>query len=140
MRPTRPSEAECWRATRRVACQLNHHGLQNATRKRHPVAQYGGPWAGTVVHTTNNMVAAMLTEKHWAKTRKIIRQIADEMTDLQECLKHGVNGPMPREGINHKTLESNHSFYLCLSNATFYGSPSQRDPSDTGNLTGGKTQ
>jgi hypothetical protein len=68
LRPTGPSEEECWRATRRVGCQLNHHGLQDATRKRRPVAQVGVPWTGTFVHTTNDRESVMVTEKRWIKT------------------------------------------------------------------------
>jgi hypothetical protein len=63
LRPTGPSEEEYWRATRWVACQINHHGLKDAAQKRRRGAHFGGPWDGTVVHTTNNMVDVMVTEK-----------------------------------------------------------------------------
>jgi hypothetical protein len=77
LRPTGPSKEECYRATRWVGCHINHRGLQDASRKRRPVAQDGGPWAVTVVHTTNDRVSVMVAEKRWIKTRTIIRRLVD---------------------------------------------------------------
>jgi hypothetical protein len=68
LRPTVPSEEEYWRATRRVGCQLNHHCFHDADKERGHAEQDGGPWAGTVVHTTNDRVLVMVTEKRWIKT------------------------------------------------------------------------
>jgi hypothetical protein len=84
LRPTGPSEEECWRATRWVGCQLNYHGLQHAASKRRPVTQDSGPWAGTVVHTTNDRLSVMVTEKHWIKTQTIIRRLVDLMISLRK--------------------------------------------------------
>jgi hypothetical protein len=77
LRPTGPSEEECWRAMGWVGCHIKHHGLQDAARKRRPAAQDGGPWTGTLVHTTNDRVLVMVTEKCWIKTRMIILQLVD---------------------------------------------------------------
>jgi hypothetical protein len=68
LRPTVPSEEDFWRSTRWVGCQLNHHGLQDAARKRRPVAQDDGPWEETVVNTKNDRVLVMVTEKRLIKT------------------------------------------------------------------------
>jgi hypothetical protein len=84
LRPTGPSEEECWRATIRVGYQLNNYGLQDAARKRRPAAQDDGPWTGTVIHTTNDRVSVMVTEKRWIKTRMIIRRLVDDMISLSK--------------------------------------------------------
>jgi hypothetical protein len=98
LRPTGPSEEECWRATRRVGCQLNHHGFKDDARKRRPVAQYGGPWAGNVVHTMNDRVLVMFTEKRWIKTRMIIWSLVDEMISLKKGREQEDGGPGSRQG------------------------------------------
>jgi hypothetical protein len=49
------------------------------------------------------------------KTQTIIRCIADEMTVLQEYLKHGGNGPRSREEIDHKASDSDLVFVMYVS-------------------------
>jgi hypothetical protein len=105
LRHTGPSEEECWRAKIWVGCQLNHHVLQDAASKRRHVAQDGGPWAGTVVHTTNDRVLVMVAEKRLT-TRKIIWCLVDEIIALKECREREDGGPRSRQGVDHKALES----------------------------------
>jgi hypothetical protein len=115
LRPTGTSEEECWRATRWVGCQLNHHSLQDAARKWRPAAQDGGPWAGTVVQSTNDRVSMMVTERHWIKTRTIIRRLDDEMISLRKGRDQEDGSPRSRQGVDHKALESESGFLIYVS-------------------------
>jgi hypothetical protein len=110
-----PSEEECWRATRRVGRKLNHHGFQDAARKQHPAAQEGGPWAGTVVHTTNDRVSVMVTEKRWIKTRKIIRRLVDEVVSLGKGSEQEDGSLISSQGVYQKALESDRRFLIYVS-------------------------
>jgi hypothetical protein len=112
LRPTGPSEEECWRSTRRVGCPLNHHGLQDATWKRRPAAQDGGPWAGTAVHTTNDGVSVMVAEKRWIKTLKIIWMLVDEVVSSRKGSEREDGSPRSSQGVDHRALESDRGFLI----------------------------
>jgi hypothetical protein len=115
LRPTGPSEEKCWRAMRRVGCQINQHVFQDAAKKRHPVAQDGGPWAGTVVHTTNDRVSVMVTDKRWIKTQKIFRRLVDEVVSLRKGSEREDGSPISSQGVDHKALESDRGFLIYVS-------------------------
>jgi hypothetical protein len=61
------------------------------------------------------MVAVMVTEKRWTKTRTIIRRVVDEMTALKECREREGSGPWSIRGIDHNALESDHGFLIYVS-------------------------
>jgi hypothetical protein len=79
IRPSGPSEAECWKASQRVSSVLGSLGIQDAPRKRRPPSLEPGAWAGGVVHSSNDEVNVLVTEERWAKTQGIIRRIALDM-------------------------------------------------------------
>ncbi|KAL7468881.1 hypothetical protein ACHAXS_009127 [Conticribra weissflogii] len=67
-------KVECWRAARRFSSILTHLGIQDASRKRTEPSQQPGPWAGTVSHTTPNLMVTV-TEVKWEKTRQGVREV-----------------------------------------------------------------
>jgi hypothetical protein len=118
-----PSEEECWRSMRWVGCHINHHCLQDAARKRLPVAQDGGPWTGTVVHTTNYRVSVMVADKRWIKTQTSIRHLFYEMISLEKGREQEDVGPRSRQGVDHKALESDRGFLIYVSQTYPYMAP-----------------
>ena len=67
---------ECWRAARRFCAECTRLGIQDASRKRTAPTQQPGPWAGTVVHTHEGVVATVSSVK-WERTRSLILELRD---------------------------------------------------------------
>ena len=72
LRPTGPTEEECWAATRRTGSIINHHGVQDASRKRRPPSQTPGAWAGSVISTDSEQVLVEVAQDKWDKTKKYL--------------------------------------------------------------------
>ena len=64
----------CWKAARRFCSICNSLGIQDASRKRTEPSQTPGPWAGTVVHTKDGVVATVTSEK-WNKTKDLFVEL-----------------------------------------------------------------
>ena len=75
LRPTGPTEEDCWLATRRVGYVLNSRGIQDASRKRRPPSQTPGAWAGSVISTTTEQVRVEVSQDKWLKTKEYIAWI-----------------------------------------------------------------
>jgi hypothetical protein len=96
------------------AFELSVHGA-NGVHEACTLISKAASWAGTVVHTTNYMVAVMVTEMHWIKTRTIIRRIEDEMTVSKQCRECEGGGQRLNQGIGHTSLESDRGFLIYVS-------------------------
>ena len=101
-RPTGFSEEQCWQASRRFCSMCSYLGIQDASRKRTTPSQTPGPWAGSVVHTKDELVA-LVSQKKWDKTKSMIRE-------LKELLGARDDGQLPR-----KRLEQIRGFLIYVS-------------------------
>jgi hypothetical protein len=61
-RPTGPTESECWMAAQRISGTLAWLRIQDAARKRRLPSREPGPWAGSVVHTSEQVVCTLLPQ------------------------------------------------------------------------------
>jgi hypothetical protein len=75
-RPTAHSAELCWAAARAICSLCTRMGIQDAARKRTPPSWTTGPWAGTIVHTDNDELVGMVSQKKWDKTKALIRELA----------------------------------------------------------------
>lgn len=76
---------ECWRAVQRFSKVLSWLGIQDAFRKRTGPSTEPGPWAGTVTHTKDGVMATV-TEVKWAKTQGIVQEMAQMLEDDETAL------------------------------------------------------
>jgi hypothetical protein len=90
---------ECWRAARRFCAICNTLGMQDSASKRTEPSMTQGPWAGTVTHTDNAVVATVMGAK-WRKTKEMIAEL-----DMME--KSGK--------LEHKRLEQIQGFLIYVS-------------------------
>jgi hypothetical protein len=67
-------------------------GTQSAARKQRPPDLDAGAWKGSVVHASNNKVAALDAREKWIKLQAVLL-----------CLEEERKKP---EGIDHKLLEA----------------------------------
>ena len=74
------SEVLCWEAARRLCSILVKLGIQDASRKRTSPSMTPGPWAGSVVHTSDGVVMTVTTVK-WEKTRDMICRLEEMEMD-----------------------------------------------------------
>jgi hypothetical protein len=70
-------EADCWRVMHHVSSRLSFLGLQFAARKCRPPSPTPGPWAGSVVHSSEGRLTVCCAEDKWAKARNIIRNLSE---------------------------------------------------------------
>jgi hypothetical protein len=104
LRPTAPTDAECWKASQRVSSVLGYLGIQDAARKRRGPSKEPGAWAGSVAHTSNGELVVMTSQEKWDKTQGILGW-------LQEQYARGGGGnPI----IHRKTLESHRGFLIYI--------------------------
>jgi hypothetical protein len=80
LRPTCPSEEECWGASHQVGSRLTWLGIQDAPRKKRRASQRPGAWAGSVIHTDNGMVTVLVSDSKWDKTKRWIGWLNEELT------------------------------------------------------------
>ncbi|KAL7530331.1 hypothetical protein ACHAXR_005038 [Thalassiosira sp. AJA248-18] len=90
------SKIGCWRASRQFCAILTWLGIQDASRKRTGPSLDPGPWAGTVVHTKDNVIATV-TKLKWQKTQALLKEISDMLLD---------------DMIHHKRLEQIRGFLI----------------------------
>jgi hypothetical protein len=98
-RLTGHDEEQCWQAARRFCSMCSYLGIQDASRKRTTPSQTPGPWAGSVVHTKDQLVA-LVSQKKWDKTKSMINE-------LRELLIARDDGTLP-----HKRLEQIRGFLV----------------------------
>lgn len=100
VRTTGRNSDECWNASRRAAAQANYLGIQDAPRKRRPPSKTPGAWAGSIIHTDDD-VRVLVSEERWAKTKEIVDWL-QEITGSAHALK----------AIPRKELEKGCGFLL----------------------------
>lgn len=71
-RPTGPTESECWMAAQRISGTLAWLRIQDAARKRRLPSRKPGPWAGSVVHTSEQVVCTLLPQDKWDRAKTIL--------------------------------------------------------------------
>jgi hypothetical protein len=101
LRPTCPSEEECWLGSHQVGSRLTWLGIQDAPRKKRKASQRPGAWAGSVIHTDGGMVTILISDAKWNKTKRIIQNLKEQLA----------NGPE----LNHKELEKSRGFLIYVS-------------------------
>ena len=101
LRPTAPTEAECWKAGHQIGCQLTWHGIQDAARKRRKPSRTPGAWAGTIIHTVDGAVTVLVSQEKWDKTKLWIHWLKDLVDKGEE--------------ISHNTLQKCRGFLIYVS-------------------------
>ena len=101
-RPTGFSPRQCWLAARRFCSMCSYLGIQDASRKRTSPSQTPGPWAGSVVHTDDKLVA-LVSQKKWDKMKSMISEL-DQLLRAREDKK-----------VPHKRLEQIRGFAIYVS-------------------------
>ena len=101
IRPSGPSESECWAAARRIAGLCSYLGIQDAARKRRPPSQQPGAWAGSVTRAGSKGVGVLISEKKWAKTKALLETMRTELESQGDFC--------------HKDLESTRGFLVYVS-------------------------
>jgi hypothetical protein len=79
LRPTAPTEEECWEGAHQVCCRLTWFGIQDAPRKRRKASQRPGAWAGSIIHTDRECVTVLVSEAKWMKTKRWIKWMSDSL-------------------------------------------------------------
>lgn len=97
LRGTGLTEVEGWNGIQQVAKRLNFLGIQNAARKFRTILQEPGPWAGSMVYTSEG-VHVLISKDKWSKTKKILGEMKAE-------LERG-------KGMNFKKLRSDRGFLI----------------------------
>jgi hypothetical protein len=101
LRPTSPTKDECWDAAHQVCCRLTWFGIQDAPRKRRDASQKPGAWAGTIIHTENDMVTVLVSQEKWDKTKRWIEWMRTSLENSDE--------------LSHKELERCRGFLIYVS-------------------------
>jgi hypothetical protein len=93
---------EARRASRKVAATLNWLGIQDTERKRRDPCQDPGPWAGSVIHVSEQgTISVLVTQERWEKARTVVLWIKEAMEQ--------------EDVIEFKTLESYRGFLVYVS-------------------------
>ena len=98
-RPTGPTESECWKAAQRISGTLAWLGIQDAARKRRLASREPGPWAGSVVHISEQAVCTLLPQDKWDRAKTILQWVESELDS-------------PDGKIEFKRLESERGFLI----------------------------
>ena len=101
LRNTGPTAGECWDGLHQVCCRLTWLGLQDAPRKRNGPTQTPRAWAGSIIHSDQDLVTVLVSEEKWDKTKRWISWVLDHV-DKQE-------------GIPYKELLSCRGFLIYVS-------------------------
>ena len=72
LRNTGPTAVECWDGLHQVCCRLTWFGLQDAPRKRNGPTQTPRAWAGSIVHSDNELVTVLVSEAKWDRENATI--------------------------------------------------------------------
>lgn len=66
------SEESCWKVLRRILSLFQSLGIQDAARKRRSSKQGGNPWAGAIVHASEESISVTVSEDKWRRGKEII--------------------------------------------------------------------
>jgi hypothetical protein len=89
------------RALRQITAYLQHLGNQEAARKRRPVSQRPGAWAGGIAYTDQGLTRKFVSQKKWDRAKEFLHW-------LDECLRGG-------KSIERVRFRSGKGFLLHLS-------------------------
>ncbi|KAL7521106.1 LOW QUALITY PROTEIN: hypothetical protein ACHAWX_005796 [Stephanocyclus meneghinianus] len=82
-RPTGFCEEQCWSASQRFCSVCSHLGVQDASRKHTTPSQMPGPWAGSIIHTRDALVA-LVSQKKWDKTKDMIQELSNLIAERED--------------------------------------------------------
>ena len=75
-------EAAATDSTRRVVCQIQQRGTQDASRKREKPSMRPRAWTGGVVHTDKGMLRKFLVQKKWVRIQDILARVLNSEGSL----------------------------------------------------------
>ena len=75
LRPSGPTEVDCWMAAQRISAGLAQLGMQDAARKRRISSQEPGAWIGAIICTNNGEVRISVLQDRWDKAREIVDRL-----------------------------------------------------------------
>ena len=101
LRNTGPTASECWGGLHQVCCRLTWLGLQDAPRKRNGPSQTPRAWAGSIIHSDQDLVTVLVSEEKWDKTKRWIGWVLEQVNKS--------------EGIPYKELLSCRGFLIYVS-------------------------
>ena len=101
LRNTAPTHMECWDGLHQVCCRLCWLGLQDAPRKRNGPTTTPRAWAGSIIHSDNELVTVLVSEEKWDKTKFWINWVLTHLKD--------------KEGLNYHDLLSCRGFLIYVS-------------------------
>ena len=81
LRNTGPTSVECWDGLHQVCCRLTWLGLQDAPRKRNGPTQTPRAWAGSIIHSDQDLVTVLVSEEKWDKTKTWITWVLEHLED-----------------------------------------------------------
>jgi hypothetical protein len=67
-----------WQVARQMASRLQYLGIQVAPRKRRPLSQSPGAWAGAVFSTKDSRVTKLVTQEKWTKAKLMVKELLEE--------------------------------------------------------------
>ena len=76
-----PTELLTHQALRQATARLQHWGNQDAARKRRPLSQRPGAWAGGVVYTDQSFARKFVVQKKWDKAKNILAWVRTGLQD-----------------------------------------------------------
>ncbi len=76
-RPTGHSPELTWKAARTYGVGCSRCGIQEASQKGTSPTMTPGPWAGMVMHTEGGMLAGMVSQEKWDKTKAMVTELAE---------------------------------------------------------------
>jgi hypothetical protein len=80
-RPIGRTEPHANACMRQICSRLEYLGIQDAKRKRRPVSQRAGAWAGGVVFTDKGVPRKFLSQDRWDRLRGYLWWIRDHLED-----------------------------------------------------------
>jgi hypothetical protein len=73
------AEHQAQMALRQITSRLQYLGNQDAARKRRPVSQQPGAWAGGVAYTDQNLIRVFVSQKKWDKAKAFLLWLTGEL-------------------------------------------------------------
>lgn len=129
LRPSGPSDLECWRSMSRIGKLFQYHGIQDAARKVRPPTQRPGAWAGAIVRVLPEGIGVAIGEDKWSKFRRIVGKWSERLKQERERIrvdedswkedntfvekwKERCKGGDVRIKVSHKEMEKDRGFLV----------------------------
>jgi hypothetical protein len=101
LRCTAPTAHDAWMGAKQICGRLSWLGLQDAPRKRSNASITPRAWAGSIIHTDNEVVTVLVSEVKWGKTKAWLKWMKEEVVSSN--------------GLNRKELERCIGFLIYVS-------------------------